>query len=296
MDQSICTDGSDGSGKLPPQLLERVLGGLGFAEVPEPIFENLRAIYAAWCQRVPFDNVRKLIHVRAGNSGPLPGSTAEDFLEAWLKHGTGGTCWAGASTFHALLASLGFEVARGVGTMLVAPDLPPNHGSVRVTLGEARYLVDCSILHGEPLRLEEDAETRIEHPAWGVRCSMRDGRWHVWWRPLQKPDGFECRLERFGATRREFQNFHDQTRGWSPFNYEVTARINRGARVVGLAFGKAVSLEADKSFRERIVTHAERVRLLIEDICLSEEIVNQLPEDIGTPPPPDSRTAQAAAK
>ena len=133
MDQSICTDGSDGSGKLPPQLLERVLGGLGFAEVPEPIFENLRAIYAAWCQRVPFDNVRKLIHVRAGNSGPLPGSTAEDFLEAWLKHGTGGTCWAGAGTFHALLASLGFDVARGVGTMLVAPDLPPNHGSVRVS-------------------------------------------------------------------------------------------------------------------------------------------------------------------
>ena len=37
----------------------------------------------------------------------------------------------------------------------------------------------------------------------------------------------------------------DQTRGWSPFNYEVTARINRSDRAVGVAFGKIVSLEGD---------------------------------------------------
>jgi len=42
---------------------------------------------------VPFDNVRKLIHVKSGKAGPLPGGTAEDFFTAWLRHGTGGTCW-----------------------------------------------------------------------------------------------------------------------------------------------------------------------------------------------------------
>ena len=293
MGQCISTGSPRVDAKLSPDIAERVLAKLGFAGSPAPTFENLRVIYAAWCRGVPFDNVRKLIHVRAGNSGPLPGSTAEDFLEAWLKHGTGGTCWSGAGAFHALLALLGFDAARGVGTMLVAPELPPNHGTVVATFGEARYLVDCSILHGEPLRLEEDAETRVEHPAWGVRCARRDGRLRVSWRPLQRLDGLECRLERFGATCPEFQDFHDQTRGWSPFNYEVTARTNRGDRVVGLAFGKAVSLEADGSFRETAVTHADRVRVLIEDIGLSEEIVDQLPEDIATPPPPDSRTAQA---
>ena len=293
MSQSIPTASSPMDRKLPPKLRERVLAKLGFAGTPAPTFENLGAIYAAWCRGVPFDNVRKLIHVRAANPGPLPGRTAEDFLEAWLKHGTGGTCWSGAGAFHALLASLGFDAARGVGTMLVGPELPPNHGSVLVTFGEARYLVDCSILHGEPLRLEEDAETRVEHPAWGVRCAKSDGRLHVSWRPLQRLNGLECRLERFGATHPEFQDLHDQTRGWSPFNYEVTARINRGDRVVGLAFGKAVSLEVNGSSRETAVTHADRVRLLIEEIGLSEEIVDQLPEDIATPPPPDSRTAQA---
>jgi len=283
-------------GAFSQKLRERVLARIGFSAPPEPTLEGLRAIYAAWCRRVPFDNVRKLIHVRRGNAGPLPGSTAEDFLAAWLKHGTGGTCWSGAGAFHAFLTSLGFNPARGVGTMLVAPDLPPNHGTVLVTFGEARYLVDCSILHGEPLPLQEYSETRVEHPAWGVRCSQRDARWHVWWRPLQKLDGFECRLERFGASGGEFQTLYGQTREWSPFNYEVTARLNRDNRVVGLAFGNAVSIESDGSFRETVVTHSERVRVLIEEIGLSEEIVQQLPEDIATPPPPDSRTAQAAAK
>src|SRR5690348_16732226 len=103
---------------LPAELVERVLAKLGFARRPEPTLENLRRLYGAWCQRVPFDNVRKLIHLRAGNRGPLPGGTAEDFFEAWLKHGTGGTCWANAGACHALWQSLGFDVERGLGTMM----------------------------------------------------------------------------------------------------------------------------------------------------------------------------------
>jgi len=279
---------------LSPALQERILEKLGYVHSPEPTLESLRAIYAAWCRSVPFDNVRKLIHVRAGNPGPLQGSTPEDFLTAWLKHGTGGTCWAGAGAFHALLASLGFNAVRGVGTMLVAPDVPPNHGTVLATFDEGHFLVDCSILHGEPLPLEEDVETRVEHSAWGVSCAQRDKHWYVHWRPLNRLEGFECRLERFGAALSEFQDFHEHTRGWSPFNYEVTARINRDDRVVGLAFGKEISLEADGSARETAVTHAERVRILIADIGLSEEIVDQMPEDISTPPPPSSRTARSS--
>src|SRR4051812_48928349 len=100
--------------ELSRPLQERVLTKLGFAGAPGPTVESLRTIYAAWCRHVPFDNVRKLIHVRAENPGPLPGNTPEDFFGAWLKHGTGGTCWSGAGAFFALLASLGFNVRRGV--------------------------------------------------------------------------------------------------------------------------------------------------------------------------------------
>jgi hypothetical protein len=30
--------------------------------------------------------------LRTGAAGPLPGIRADDFLEHWLLHGTGGTC------------------------------------------------------------------------------------------------------------------------------------------------------------------------------------------------------------
>jgi N-hydroxyarylamine O-acetyltransferase len=278
---------------LSPGLLERVLGRLGFREAPELNPGGLRALYSAWCGNVPFDNVRKLIHVRNGSTGPLPGSTAEDFFEAWLRHGTGGTCWAGNGAFAALLQSLGFDAVRGVGTMLAAPDIPPNHGTVRVTFDGKHFLTDCSILHVEPLPLDESGTAKIEHPAWGIRTSVRDGRLHVWWRAFHKVDGFECRIEGFGADDAEFRRRHEETRGWSPFNYEVNARRNLADRVTGLAFGNALSLESDGSVCKRPATDAERRRVLIEEIGLSEEIVHQLPEDTPTPPPPGSRTALA---
>ena len=276
------------------ELFERVLAQLGFHDRPEPTLENLRAIYAAWCRQVPFDNVRKIIHVRTGDPRPFPGNTPEDFLAAWLQHGTGGTCWSNAGASHALLEWLGFKVERGIATMLAAPHLPPNHGTLCVLFGEARYLVDCSILHAEPLRLDETAETRVEHPAWGVRCAPRNGHWHIDWRPLHRTDGFECRLERFGATAAEFAESYERTRAWSPFNYAVTSRTNRGDEVTGVAFGQSVTLHADGSVTQKPITHEERQRLLIEHLGLSEEIVAQLPADLPTPPPPGSATAQRA--
>ncbi len=279
---------------LAAGLLERVLEGLGLTRQPEPTLEGLRSLYAAWCRKVPFDNTRKLIHLRSGNQGPLPGSSAGDFLEHWLRFGAGGTCWAGAGALHAVLTSLGFDAVRGVGTMLVAPDVPPNHGTVLVRFDSGLCLVDASVLHGEPLPLRKDGETRIPHAAWGVRCSVREGRWHILWRPLNRLDGFECRLERYGASNEEYESFHARTRGWSPFNFQVTARINRAERAVGLAFGKRVSIESDGSVTQRDLSHAERQRVLIEEVGISEELVQLLPEDIPTPPPPWSRTAQSA--
>lgn len=273
------------------ELFENVLLKLGFSQRPAPTLEGLRALYGAWCRHIPFDNVRKLIHVRAGESGPLPGSAARDFFEVWLRHGTGGTCWSGAGAFHALAASLGFAAERGIATMLVYPDLPPNHGSVRVTLEEKHYLVDCSMLHGEPLPLDEHAETRVTHPAWGATCTPRDGRFHVTWRPLNYLQGLVCRFESFGATAAEYEQRYEATRGWSPFNYQVVARGNRGDEVTGVAFGRGVTLHADGSTTDESIGHREAQRRLVELLGMSEEIVSQLPMDVPTPPPPGSRTA-----
>src|SRR5262245_20524864 len=133
--------GLDSVATLPIQLVEEVLACLGLSQREEPTLDFLQQLYRAWCQRVPFDNILKMIHVHSGNPAPLPGSTAEDFLQSWLKLKTGGTCWSSANAFYTLLVSLGFEASLGVGTMLAAPDLPPNHGTVIVTLEGAVYLV-----------------------------------------------------------------------------------------------------------------------------------------------------------
>ncbi len=276
-------------------LTERVLAKLGISSRPPATLEGLRAVYGAWCLRVPFDNVRKLVHLARGDASPFPGTTAEDFFGVWLRHGSGGTCWATSNALFTLLSTLGFDVQRCVATMLAAPNIPPNHGSVLARIGGRSFLVDTSILTVEPLCLDSEGGSRVEHPAWGVTAAVRDGLWHVDWRPLHKTDGFACRYERFGAEHREYGEFYEGTRGWSPFNYQLTARTNRGGEVIGMSFGNAVTLRADGSVESVPITDDERRRRLCEDFGMSEELVSQLPADRETPPPPGSKTAAAAS-
>jgi N-hydroxyarylamine O-acetyltransferase len=279
---------------LPAELLERVLDGLGLAGIPAADLAGLRAVYGAWCRRVPFDNIRKLIHVRSEASGALPGDSAEDFFSAWLKYRTGGTCWAGNGALCTLLATLGFAARRGVATMMVAPDIPPNHGTVIVEIEGAPYVVDASILHVEPLRLTSGQVTTIEHSAWGVRAAEHGTLWHIEWRPIHTPGRIECRIDQLAATRAEFHERYAKTRAWSPFNYELHARRVVGDSMVGVAHGQRIEFNASGAHLQRRLHAEERNRVLIDELGLNEEIVAQLPPDIPTPPPPWSRTAQAA--
>jgi N-hydroxyarylamine O-acetyltransferase len=285
------TEGSE----ISPALTERVLSALGFAQAPLPDLAGLRALYHAWCRGVPFDNLRKRIHLARGLTSAFPGDRAEDFFEAWLQYRTGGTCWAGNGALASLLRALGFPVQRGVATMLARPDIPPNHGTVLVTLAEGLYVADASILHSEPLRLDDEAETVIDHPAWGVRAGSRDGKWYIRWRPLHAPGGLECRIDHLGATRAEFSERHEMTRPWGGFNYEIHARLIRGSSIVGTCLAKRVEFDDAGAVRERKLDREAQRRFLIEELGISEAIVAQLPVDTPTPPPPGSRTAQAAA-
>lgn len=280
---------------LSVDLLERVLMKLGLSDRPAPTLDGLLALYTAWCRKVPFDNVRKLIHMRSHDPGPLPGDDAADFLEAWLRYGTGGTCWAGNGALHALLVALGFRAYRGIGTMLAAPNVPPNHGTVLVEYNETRYIVDASILHSEPLRLDEHTPTEVSHPAWGVRCSKRDGHWSIRWRPLHRPDSLDCRIEHMQIPREAFRERHEQTRTWSPFNYELAARLNRGSTVVGVGCGQRVELNAAGEVVQTPLAGDDRIRLLVDELGMREEIVQRLPLDMPTPPPPWSQTARNAS-
>ncbi|WP_075088012.1 arylamine N-acetyltransferase [Verrucomicrobium spinosum] len=117
---------------LDQNTLETILNRFDVTTPAAPTLEALTTVYGAWCKKVPFDNVLKLRHVRAGDLSALPGSEAKKFWEAWLRYGTGGTCWSSAGALQSLLQALGFDAIRGVATMMAAPELPPNHGTVIV--------------------------------------------------------------------------------------------------------------------------------------------------------------------
>jgi N-hydroxyarylamine O-acetyltransferase len=271
---------------LSQDVLERVLERLGLPDRPRVSLDGLGALYAAWCRRVPFDNVQKIIHLRGGHPGSLPGDHPSTFFSAWLTHGTGGTCWAGHGALHALLVTLGFAAHRGIGTMLAPPNSPPNHGTVLVDIDGSRYVVDASILHGAPLALSVQDSTSVDHPAWGVQCRTRNGAWHIRWRPLHLPDGMDCRIDALQAERAQFQHYHEGTRAWSPFNYELSARLNVGDGVVGISRGERVEIDAAGAVQRTPLDADDRVRVLVEELGLSEEVARRLPPDVRTPPPP----------
>ncbi len=279
---------------LSPNLRDRVLSGLGFSHAPAADVDGLQAVYDAWCHHIPFDNLRKLIHVHSQNPSPLPGSDSIDFFESWLKHRTGGTCWAGNGALYALLCSLGFTATRAVGTMLVAPELPPNHGTVLIEVENMQYLADASILHVVPIQLSSCADRKIP---FNIKIEQRDDElWYVRWKPFNHLNGLDCRIDYHPASSDEFQQRHEQTRAWSPFNYQLTVRTMLGDCAVGTMNSHWFEQSNTGDTKQREISNEQRSALLINTIGYSEEIVSCLPADRPTPPPPGSKKAANSVK
>ena len=264
----------------------RVLDKLGVDE-PSPDMDGLRAVYAAWCRSVPFDNVRKLIHIRSGESGPLPGDDPGSFFTDWLSHGCGGTCWAGNGALYALLSGLGFDAQRAVATMLVAPDIPPNHGSVRVRVDGQSYIVDASILHGEPLPMIAGEASSIDHPTWGVTGRWVDEQFRIAWRNfITGGQPMDCGFNSFAASAEDFSQRHEITRTWSPFNFGLSVNLLGDDRRIGAAMGSTYCFDQNGSLTGEPADLVARQQFLIEEVGMSEELVSQLPDDLPMAPPP----------
>ncbi len=271
---------------LDRDLVERVLERLGFAAAPAPDRAGLGALYAAWCERVPFDNVRKRLHVAAKAPGRLPGDDPAELFAAWLAYGTGGTCWAGNGALCELLGALGFEAERGVATMMALPDLPPNHGTVVATLDGARWMLDASILFGEPLALPkaDGATTAIAHPAWGVVARREGATTFVRWNALHRPE-LDCRIEPIATGAADYRERHEATRAWSPFNYSISARRNHRGGVIGLALGSRGEITPDGVLSVRPFEPGERTKFLVETMGIAESLAAALPPDEPLPSP-----------
>jgi hypothetical protein len=143
------------------------------------------------------------------------------------------------------------------------------------------------------LRLDTDRPTAIEHPAWGVQCAMRAGKWHVRWRPLNMPAGFDCRIEHLDASREEFAERHERTRARSGFNHALYVRLIRGESMIGVVNNQRVEIDSAGVVHTRPLDDEGRVRFLVDEAGLSEEIATQLPADLpapDSPPPPPPAT------
>src|SRR5689334_12079249 len=108
-DAPISTAYGTSDAVLSQDLLTRVKHALELPEIASADITGLRQVYAAWCEKVPFDNIRKMISLRSGAGIALAGLDAEDFFENWLENGSGGTCWPSSNALFVLLKSLGFD-------------------------------------------------------------------------------------------------------------------------------------------------------------------------------------------
>lgn len=260
---------------LSPALVEQILIKLGFSEQPPVDYAGLSSLYKAWCHKIPFDNIRKRIHLAENNPLPLPGHNEAEFFRGWLRFGVGGTCWAGNAALHAFLDTLGFTCERVTATMLTDSTQPPNHGTVVVHCAGKRFLVDASMLHDTPLLLSPDQPTAIDHPAWGLTCAPLDQHWSINWRPLHMPDGCICRTEEFSVTRNTFQQFNEASRNRSPFNDSLYIRLNSGESVIGISAEMSVIFTSSGKVTKELVSHKSRLKLLVEKLGIREEIIIQ---------------------
>jgi N-hydroxyarylamine O-acetyltransferase len=268
---------------MHPATLAKVLERLGIA-TPSRDLAGLRALYAAWCRAVPFDSVLKMIHVAEGGSGSLPGFTAESFLEDWLTWGVGGTCWAGNGALHAVLSALGFDAQRAIATMMPSHSPAPNHGSVVVRVDGERWIADASTLTAEPIRIPAPSEPSESGPL--PRFEWLDGRPAVVWRTFRVPAGFPCRFERIGVEGAEWDALHGASGIWSPFNYELSARVMRGDATIGVSPGQRFAIHADGSISGSPLDLAARRRFLVEELGIAAELARRLPDDRPVPPRP----------
>lgn len=247
--------------------LETLLGLLGMTDRPSIDAVGLRTTYSAWCRAIPFDNLQKLIALRA-DVPVLPGMKSDGFFASWEADGTGGTCWATNNALHDLLGEIGFDAALWSASMF---DGPANHGTTIVTIGDQRWIVDTAI-HGDvPAPLIEGETTTVTHA--GYQTNVRhDDNGHIVDHPTPDP-GFviPCRIlspmEYYEAVEA-----NERSKTWSPFNDGVMAAINDPTGVWMLKDSILTRIDESGS-TTKTISASEADEFLIDIVGCSPRIV-----------------------
>lgn len=262
---------SHNSTSIGRDLRDRVLGRLGFSTAPAANLGGLSILYRAWCANVPFDNVRKMIALRAGETQPLPGGSATEFFENWLADGAGGTCWPTSNALFELVSSLGFKAHRITGAMR---DLGiANHASVKVATGDSEWLVDSSMLTIVPLPLGREIFIQQDDVC-AVEVEPVDGSHIVWCDMPPNTEYLPCRLHVDPVDESDYLEAYEKSRERSPFNQRLYARRNLSDEVLVLV-GNTRWSKTRGGLQNRDLTREEVLNALRADIGLSAALVDQ---------------------
>lgn len=216
---------------LTPDIRDRVLDRLALPAPPAADMDGLRAMYAAWCASMNFDNIAKLIALRTDSHRPLPGIDATEFFERWLEHGVGGTCWTSSNALFELIDALGFDARLIAGSMRDTGIV--SHGSVKVALGGNDWLVDSSMLTRIPLPLTESLFATTD-PVVSAEVEYVDGTHLIWVDLPPNPTHIPCRLLVDPATHAFYVQRWEASRDRSPFNQRLYVRRNTGTDLLVL--------------------------------------------------------------
>lgn len=234
---------------------------------------GLFTLYGAWCRNVPFDNVRKLITLRTGTPGALPGTDAVDFLEHFLAHGTGGTCWSSSNALYHTVKAFGFDARRVAGSMRDTGI--PGHGSVKVAMNGSDWLVDSSMLTMFPVPISSQLYA-YRDPQFGVEVEpFDDGTHMVWFSTPPYEDYFPCRLMFDPVAYPFYVERYEISRDRGPFNHHLSVRYNRrGLRTVIQGHTRHRHNEKGE-LESKALTRDELVDALRSDVGMSAEMVDQ---------------------
>jgi N-hydroxyarylamine O-acetyltransferase len=259
--------------RLSEPLRDRVLERLGFGAPPEPTLAGLNRLYRAWCQSVPFDNVRKRIALLREEPGPLPAGGAEDFLLGWLRHGTGGTCWPSSNALYATIRACGFAARRVSGSMF--EDGSENHGTVKVHLDGDVFLADTGMITDRVFPLRRGEKFERDDPLHPIRVEPVGDSFRIRFAFPQSTGTMPCRLVNDPVDHGLYLERYEWSRKTSPFNRNLYAVRNAGDSVLSF-LGRNRFWKTGDGVSQTELDEDGLAEALVGDLGLSREIVEEL--------------------
>lgn len=272
---------------ISTDILKRVLAKLDVTSKPTLDLAGLNRLYAAYSSHVPNDNIQKRIWLTGDRTRPVTGGDPIEFFANWLDHGTGGTCFPANGALYALLRAIGFDAQRISGAVLMEGiEQDGNHGSVLVRLDSTDYLVDAQLAAFTALPLVPGQFATTGDGIHDIRALPVSDGFDVQWYPgsnrqtplIMRPDMEMGAVDHdYFLARYALSASRDRRR--SPFNEALFVARHFPGSILIVGRNNRIEVSADNVVTKSEITLAERARILVEELGISEHAANAIPPD-----------------